>query len=130
MIGLDTNVVVRYLVHDDPVQTRAALRLFDSLSPDAPGFLSHIVIVELVWVIESSYGFNKKEVVVVVETLLQSKELVVERAEVVWSALRAFIASRADFTDCLIEGCSHAANCDYTVTFDKKAASAGMRLLS
>jgi len=49
MIGLDTNVVVRYLTHDDPAQTTAAVRVMDALSSDSPGFLSLIVIVELVW---------------------------------------------------------------------------------
>ena len=52
MIGLDTNVVVRYLTHDDPAQTTAAVRVMDALSSDSPGFLSLIVIVELVWVLK------------------------------------------------------------------------------
>ncbi|MGO9127048.1 MAG: PIN domain-containing protein, partial [Terriglobales bacterium] len=69
MIGLDTNVVVRYLTHDDPVQTTAAMRVMDSLSPDSPGFLSLIVIVELFWVLEVSYRFKKKEIEQVLENL-------------------------------------------------------------
>lgn len=130
MTGLDTNIVVRYLTHDDPVQTVVAARMIDSLSPDAPGFLSLVVIVELVWVLEVSYRFTKKEIEQVLETLLQSKELVIERAEIVWQALRMFRASHADFSDCLIERCGHAAECQHTLTFDQKAAAAtGMRLL-
>jgi predicted nucleic-acid-binding protein len=130
MIGLDTNVVVRYLTQDDPAQTAAAVRLIDSLSPDSPGFLSLIVIVELVWVLEVSYRFKKSEIEQVLETLLRSKELVVERAEIVSQALRKFSASRADFADCLIERCGHAADCPYTATFDRNAAgAAGMKLL-
>jgi predicted nucleic-acid-binding protein len=101
----------------------------DSLSQDSPGFLSLIVIVELVWVLETSYRLKKHEIESVLETLLRSKELVVERAEVVWQAFRKFNASRADFADCLIERCGHAAECQYTVTFDKKSAAAGMKLL-
>jgi predicted nucleic-acid-binding protein len=131
MTGLDTNLVVRYLTHDDPAQTAAAVRLMDSLSADAPGFLSLIVIVELVWVLEVSYRFRKNEIEQVLETLLRSKELVIERAEVVFQALRKFSASRADFADCLIERSGHAAECQYTVTFDRNAAgAAGMKLLS
>ena len=131
MIGLDTNVVVRYLTHDDTAQTAAAVRVMDSLSADTPGFLSLIVVVELVWVLEVSYRFKKNEIEQVLETLLRSKELVIERAEVVFQALRKFSASRADFADCLIERCGHAAECRYTVTFDRNAASAaGMKLLS
>ncbi len=130
MIGLDTNIVVRYLTHDDPAQTAAAVRVMDSLSSDTPGFLSLIVIVELAWVLEVSYRFRKKEIEQVLETLLRSRELVIERAEVVAQALRRFSASRADFSDCLIERCGHAVECKHTVTFDQKAASgAGMLLL-
>lgn len=130
MIGLDTNIVVRYLTHDDRVQTAAAVRLVESLTEDSPGFLSLIVVAELVWVLESSYRFKKIEVEQVLDTLLRSKELVVERAEVVAQALRSFSAGRADFVDCLIERCGHAAECQYTVTFDRNAAgAAGMKLL-
>ncbi len=129
-IGLDTNVIVRYLTHDDPSQTAAAARLIDSLSSDSPGFLSLIVIAELVWVLEVSYRFKKNEIEHVLETLLRSKELVVERAEIVLQALRKFSISQADFADCLIERSGHAAECQYTVTFDRNAAKgAGMKLL-
>jgi len=77
-----------------------------------------------------SYGFKKAEIEQLLETLLRSKELVIERAEVVWEALHKFQASRADFADCLIERSGHAAECQYTVTFDQNAASmAGMKLL-
>jgi predicted nucleic-acid-binding protein len=130
MIGLDTNIVVRYLTHDEAAQTASAVRLIDSLSQDSPGFLSLIVIVELVWVLEVSYHFKKNEIEHVLDTLLRSKELVIERAEIVWQALRKFSASRADFADCLIERCGHAADCQSTFTFDQNAASAaGMKLL-
>ena len=130
MTGLDTNIVVRYLTHDDAAQTTAAVKVIDSLSPDSPGFLSLIVVVELVWVLEVSYRFKKNEIEQVLETLLRSKELVSERAEIVSQALRKFSTSRADFADCLIERCGHAAECQYTVTFDQNAASdAGMKLL-
>jgi predicted nucleic-acid-binding protein len=130
MIGLDTNIIVRYLTHDDPAQTTAAVRVIDSLSPDSPGFLSLIVIAELVWVLEAAYRFKKSEIEHVLETLLRSKELVIERAEIVAQALRKFSASHANFADCLIERCGYAAECQYTVTFDRNAAgAAGMRLL-
>jgi predicted nucleic-acid-binding protein len=130
MIGLDTNVLVRYLTHDDPTQTAAAMRVMNSLSFDSPGFLSLIVIAELVWVLAISYRFPKKEIEEVVETLLRSKELVIERGEIVSQALRAFSTGRADFADYLIERCAYAAECQFTVTSDQRAATvAGMRLL-
>jgi len=103
MTGLDTNVVVRYLTHDDPAQTAAAIEVMDSLTPEAPGFLSIVVIAELVWVLESYYRFSKPETIATLDTLLRSKELIVERAETVWQALSSFKTSRSDFTDCMIE---------------------------
>jgi predicted nucleic-acid-binding protein len=130
MIGLDTNLIVRYITQDDPVQSAAATKLIDSLSADAPGFVAMVVVVELVWVLQSCYRGKRDEIVRVLETLLRSKELIVERAELVSQALRRFSAGHADFADCLIERCGHAAECQYTVTFDRNAASAaGMKLL-
>ena len=129
MIGLDTNVLVRYLTHDHPTQTAAAMRVMNSLSFDSPGFLSLIVIAELVWVLSISYRCQKKEIEQVLENLLRSKELVIERADIVSQASRAFSAGRSDFADYLIERCGQEAECQYTVTFDRKAAAAGMRLL-
>ena len=130
MIGLDTNVVVRYLTHDDPTQTAAAMKVMNLLSFDSPGFLSLIVIAELVWVLESFYRFRRNEIEQVIDTLLRSKEIMIERADIVSQALRVFRSSRADFADCLIERCAHAAECQYTLTFDQHAAGAGMRLLN
>lgn len=128
MIGLDTNVLVRYVSQDDPVQSQKATDLIESLTAGEPGFIVMVSVVELVWVLQSCYQATKSEIVDVLETLLRTKELVVERAEVVWQALRRFSDSKADFADCLIERCAHAAECEYTVTFDSKAAkTAGMR---
>lgn len=130
MIGLDTNIVVRYLTHDDPEQAVAAKRVMNSLSSDSPGFVTLVALAELVWVLRISYGFGKKEIEEVLDRLLRSEELVLERAEIVSQALRMFRGGRADFADCLIERCGHAAGCKNTVTFDQKAAAGtGMRLL-
>ncbi len=130
MIGLDTNVVARYLLHDDPAQTTVAIEFINSLSPAAPGFLSLVVIVELVWVLQDSYRLRKDEIIEMLDSLMRSKELVVERADIVWQALRKFRTSRTDFPDCLIERCGHGAGCQHTITFDRQAANtAGMKLL-
>jgi predicted nucleic-acid-binding protein len=131
MIGLDTNVLVRYLTHDDPAQTALANKVMDSLTPEAPGFLSTVVIAEVIWVLESLYRFSKLETIQTLDTLLRSKELIVERAEIVGQALANFKTSHSDFADCLIERTGHAAGCRHTVTFDRRAASAaGTKLLS
>jgi len=130
MIGLDTNILVRYLTHDHPVQTPAAIELINSFTPESPGFISLVVVVELIWVLESSFRFTRAEIASTVETLLRSKELTVERPEIAWQALRSFKIGKADYSDCLIQRCGHAAGCSYTLTFDLKAANTeGMQLL-
>lgn len=130
MIGLDTNVIVRFLTKDDPIQSALALNLIRSLSVEAPGFISLVVIVELAWVLQRSYGFDKPTIVRVFEGLLRSKELVVQDAEVVAQSLKEFGSGGAGFADYLVERTGHAAGCTHTFTFDKEAAiSAGMRLL-
>lgn len=130
MIGLDTNVLVRYITQDHPAQSAAAVKVMNSLSSDSPGFLSLLVIAEVVWVLQFSYRFKRDEIEHVVDRLLRSKELILERAEIVSLALGKFRASRANFADCLIERCSHAAECQYIFTLDKDAAAMGMRILA
>lgn len=130
MIGLDTNVVVRYVTLDDPMQTPIAVKVMDCLSADEPGFISLVVVTELAWVLEGSYNFDKAAVIRVLAGLLRSKELVVEQAELVAQALDRFRQGNAGLADFLIERSGHAAGCTDTVTFDPKAAtSAGMQLL-
>jgi predicted nucleic-acid-binding protein len=130
MIGIDTNVVVRYLTKDHPIQTTLAVKTIRSLTADEPGFISLVTIAELTWVLETCYRFDKVELVEVLDTLVASQEVKLERAEVVSQALRMFSAGTADFSDYLIERSGHAAGCMYTFTFDQEAAtSAGMRLL-
>lgn len=130
MIGLDTNVLVRYIADDDASQSAAAAKIIDSLSTETPGFVPFVVIAELVWVLQFSYRFNKQEIAEVVEKLLRSAELRIERAEIVAQALRQFRIRRADFADCLLERSAHAAGCQHTLTFDRRAATTGaMRLI-
>ena len=130
MIGLDTNVLARYIAQDDASQTATAAKVIESLSSESPGFVPVVVIAELVWVLQFSYRFNRLEIAEVIEKLLRSAELLIENAEIVAQALREFRRSRADFADCLIERCAHAAGCQHTVTFDMRAATLGdMRLI-
>jgi predicted nucleic-acid-binding protein len=127
MIGVDTNILVRYITQDDSAQAAVAARIIDSFSADSQGFLSLVVVAELVWVLEVAYRFDKAQLEQVLEKLLRSRELVIERAEVFSQALRTFRANRANFADCLIERCAHAAGCTYTLSFDKRAGTIGMR---
>src|SRR5690242_18020814 len=99
MIGLDTNVLVRYVAQDDPKQSPMATRLIESLTVEAPGFVSVVSVVELVWVLSGCYGSTKSEICEVLETLLRTKELVVAQPDTVWKALRMFREGKADFAD-------------------------------
>lgn len=125
MIGLDTNVLVRYIAQDDPKQSPKATALIEALSPDAPGFVTTVSIVELVWVMQSCYAVTREGVIDALAQILRTKEFVVENAEVVWQAIRAFAGGSADFADCLIERSSAHAGCSAVYTFDRAAAKSG-----
>lgn len=130
MIGLDTNVLVRYLAQDDPKQSPKATRLIESFMADAPGYVSVVSVVELVWVLTGCYASTKAELCEVLETLLRAKGIVVAHADVVWQALRIFKEGKADFADCLIERFAADAGCSHTTTFDRDASRhCGMRLI-
>ena len=131
MIGLDTNVLVRYIMQDDAKQSPKATRLIESLSNEAPGFISLVAIIELVWVLSSSYGLNREQVASALELLLRSKELVVDRADLVAQSQRKFKSGGIDFADCLIERIGHEAGCSTTMSFDVGAVkAAGMTLIA
>ena len=121
MIGLDTNVLVRYVMQDDPRQSPRATRLVESLSPEEPGFVPLVAVLELAWVLSGSYGLSRAQVATVLDTLLRSKELVLDRAELVTQALSRYGAQGADFADALIERTAAAAGCSATLTFDAGA---------
>ncbi len=128
MIGLDTNVLVRYLAQDDKAQAALATTVIEhQCTVETPGFVGLVVLVEVVWVSESRYGASRTDVAEIVKRLLSIRQLTVQHAEVVWQALRQFESSRADFADCLILRSAEAAGCERTVSFDKRA---GMTLLS
>lgn len=131
MIGLDTNVLVRYVMQDDPKQSQKASRLIESLTSETPGFVPLVALIELVWVLISCYDLTREEVSQVLDGLLRAKEIVLERAEQVSQALRTFGTGSADFADCLIERTSAATGCGKTMTFDIGAAKfAGMTLIT
>lgn len=128
MIGLDTNVLVRYFAQDDAQQAAKATALITSLTHAQPGYLSKVVLIELVWVMQRCYAASREVITETLERLLRTQGLVVQEAEQVWQALRVY-RQGGDFADCLIARVAMAAGCDEVVTFDKGAAKAGMRLL-
>jgi len=123
VIGLDTNVLARFIVQDDPVQSPAATSLLESrCSPGDPGFVSITVLVELAWVLSGAYGYEKSVVAAVIRQLLQTDSLLTENAPIAWSALRSFENGSADFADYIIGRGNVGAGCSTTFTFDTKAA--------
>lgn len=130
MIGIDTNVLVRYIAQDDAVQSPLATSFIErQCTLSAPGFVGLVVLAEVVWVSESCYGATRREVAEIVRRILSIKQLVVQNTESAWQALRLFESGKAEFADCLIERCANAAGCEKTHTFDKQAAKSGMVLL-
>ena len=131
MIGLDTNVLVRYIAQDDVAQSAKATKLIESFTASSPGFVPQIVLAELVWVMQSCYQATRANLIAMLDVMLHSDSLVIEQADVAQRALRRFQKTpQVDFADCLIERAAHAAGCTHMVTFDRKAAKgAGMKLI-
>ncbi len=122
MIGLDTNVLVRYLTQDDPVQSLKATEIIERrLTPRNPGFLSIVTMVETVWVLERAYGLTAQEIAAAVERILQVEVLVVENEQEVFAAMVALKQGQGAFADALIAELGARAGCIHTLTFDKKA---------
>jgi len=122
MIGIDTNVLVRYLVRDDEAQTTLATALLEKRCTTVdPGYVEHIVLCELVWVLESAYGYRKPLVASVLAGLLEAAEIHLEHPHPVAAALADYRAGSADFSDYLIAHRHRAAGCRATASFDRKA---------
>jgi predicted nucleic-acid-binding protein len=130
MIGLDTNVLVRYIMQDDEKQAVKASKLIESLDSENPGYITMVSIVELYWVLTSSYELTGQQVAQALAAILRTKQFLVERADQVMRALRVFEEGKADLADCLIERSASGAGCERTMTFDVNASKyAGMTLI-
>ena len=127
MIALDTNVLARYIVRDEPRQTAAATRLVESeCTPDAPGVVTLVVLCELVWVLDRGYGYDRRKIAGVVRGLLGAEDLRAERADLAWRALNEFEAGKADFADYVIGLCGSEEKASTTATFDRRAAGSDL----
>ncbi len=131
MIGIDTNILVRYLVRDNPEQAARALTFINSyLSPANPGYISSVTLAETVWVLTRSYAFPDREIADAIERLLQAETLVVENSDDVFTAAVTLRTGRGKFADALIGAIAASAGCEFTATFDRKAARlSGFKLL-
>jgi len=122
MIGLDTNILIRYLTQDDPVQSPKATEIIERrLSPANAGFVSVVTMAEAVWVLDRAYGFTAREIAAVIERMLQVEVLVVENEQEVFAAKVALEQGHGAFADALIAELGTRAGCIHTLTFDKKA---------
>jgi len=122
MIGIDTNVLVRYIVQDDEQQAALATEAIEACSVERPGWISVIVLCEIVWVLSYAYGYEKDSIQAVLQRLFLASELIVERQDQAWLALRSFTQGNADFSDYFIAHTNQASGCESTITFDKKAS--------
>ncbi|MCP5170324.1 MAG: type II toxin-antitoxin system VapC family toxin [Hahellaceae bacterium] len=131
MIGLDTNIIIRYITQDEEKQALKATQVIESqLSAKAPGFITLITLVEITWVLESCYEQSQQNILNVLHGLLTTKQLVVEKADAAYLALKRCLSSpKADFSDALIAVLSEQAGCTRVLTFDKQARQVGMELL-
>jgi predicted nucleic-acid-binding protein len=118
MIGLDTNVLVRYLVQDDTDQAEGAVAVMEGLSPERPGFVGPVVLVELHWVLRKAYGHPSDAVLTALEGLTRSDDLVVQERRQVRAAMRA----AREGADALIGAAARQAGCAEIVTFDQGAS--------
>ncbi len=122
MIALDTNVLVRYLAHDDVDQFNMANDLINSCTADQPGYVCREVMIELVWVLERSYKYSREEIADALESIVSASQLEVESAQDIAAVLNLYRKERYDFADLLIrQAASRGGN--YNIkTFDQKFA--------
>ncbi len=121
MIGLDTNILVRYLTQDDQEQAARAGQLIEThCTKEEPGHVALVVLCEMVWVLRGAYGYEKYLVIKVLEQLLTTSELRVEAEHTARSALAAYRRGPADFADYVIIFSNRGAGCKMTYTFDQK----------
>lgn len=130
MIGLDTNILVRYIAQDDPIQSSKATEIIERrLTEENPGFLSTVAMIETVWVLERAYRLKSDELAAIIERILQIDVLVVENEQEIFTAMMALKQGKGSFADAVILALGARAGCSYTLTFDQKASRlSGFRL--
>lgn len=123
MIGLDTNILVRYIMQDDPVQSPKATRIIERhFRGQDTAFLSLASILELVWVLESFYDLTGRQIAQTLERILQIETVMVQNEHEVSAAVQILKTRKGSFEDALIGALGAWAGCSSTLTFDKKAS--------
>jgi predicted nucleic-acid-binding protein len=121
MIALDTNVLVRYIVQDDPAQAKKATKIIEDLTVASPAFISCIVLCEINWVLQTAYKIPKKNRFEALQGILSVAVFDVERLGSCLKALKLYEGGSADFSDYLIQQIAGQAGYDTVLSFDKKA---------
>lgn len=125
MKGLDTNVLVRYLVKDDKKQAeKASAYLRKSTASGENCFINTIVLCELVWVLESAYDYGKQEIADVLEKILVTKQFEIESKDIARQAMHDYRRGSGDFADYLIGRINQVRGCDVTASFDRTLKTA------
>ena len=120
MIGLDTNILVRYLTHDDPVQYAKAAAFIDAAINRGDQFVVNTaVLCELVWVLGTAYDYSREEIAGALEQIFATAQFEIERLDDARHALAEFRRTKADFSDALIGRTNRSLGSEYTVTFDR-----------
>jgi predicted nucleic-acid-binding protein len=120
LIGLDTNVLVRYLTQDDPAQARQATQAMESAAKAGEIlFVSTIVVCELVWVLEDVYGYNPTDIADVLDKILRTGSFVFEDKDLLWQAFEDYQRGKGDLSDYLVGRIGKAVGCAHTLTFDR-----------
>ena len=124
MMGIDTNILVRYIVQDDEEQARLATSVLEGeLNEKNQGLVSAVVLCELVWVLRRAYGYEKGQVAEVLQALMSSADLMVDRVDDAWRALREYETGAADFPDYYMGQMNRTLHAETTYTLDQKAGS-------
>jgi predicted nucleic-acid-binding protein len=122
MNGLDTNILIRYLTQDDPIQSPKATKIIERrFTREDPGFISLVTMAEVVWVLGSVYALEGREIADTVERMLQADTLWIQNEQQVFTAMISLRRGWGAFADALIGALGAWAGCDSTLTFDKKA---------
>lgn len=123
MIGIDTNILVRHLTQNDPMQSRRATHLIErELTQDSPGFISLVTVVETVWVLRRSFRISDAAIAAILEQIIEVDNLIVQNEREVFAAMVALRTGEASFDDALIGALGAWAGCSTTLTFDRKAS--------
>ena len=121
MIGLDTNVLVRYLVEDDALQSaRAASMIEGAAERGEKLFVGSVALCEVVWVLQAAYRREHHEIAGALTAILKTAQFVIQDVELAHRALASYLAGPADFPDYLLAEQAVEAGCEKIATFDRK----------